>query len=125
MIGRLTSLCLTALLLAASCDDENGNDEPTEDQAYFCENFARHWCPALLECDPDSFSRSFHSYDECVELTERDCLEPPPGQEPCRGVTQEGADTCVAYIESNFPEGCWNLFGVRADMSPCEEDICD
>ncbi len=125
MSWRTARLLVAATLLLIACrESDDGEEEPTEDQAYFCDQYARYWCPAFLSCNESGFYQSFHDYEECVELTERDCLDPPEGFEPCRGVTQEEADACAQYIQDNITDGCNNLFGRNADMSPCE-DICD
>lgn len=112
--------------LSACRTDENGNgtDEPTEDVAYFCDGYSSNWCTAFRICDPDRFDQSFRSFTECSDQVENDCLDPPEGLEPCRGVTQEEADGCIGYLQGSIPDDCSNLFGRGADMSPCE-DICD
>ncbi len=106
--------------------DENGNEteEPTEDVEYFCDGYSSNWCTAFRICDEDRFNQSFRSFTECSEQVENDCLDPPEGLVPCRGVTREEADGCTDYLRGSIPDDCNNLFGHGADMSPCE-DICD
>jgi hypothetical protein len=125
MAWRAVILCL---VLLASCRDDSGdggNGEPTEAMEYFCDVYSQRWCTAFRMCDESRFNQTFRSFTECVDQVEHDCLIPPEGHDACRGVTQEEADACAAYIEGNIPDGCSNLFGHGSDMSPCEDDICD
>ena len=127
MRAKFVVILVGVALLVGACDNGGGEEENgnSEDLAYYCGVYARHWCPAFLSCDEALFAQSFHTYAECVELTERDCLEPPPGFEPCRGVTQEEADACADYLDDNMTDHCELLFGRTADMAPCEEDLCN
>jgi hypothetical protein len=116
---------LLALLLGCPGDADPGDDAAASgDQAYYCAEWASAFCPAHSECDPFRFGEAFRSIDDCLAQVERDCLEPPAGIEPCDGATRDETDECVAYVEARHPEGCQDLFGPSADMSPCEA-ICD
>ncbi len=115
---------LLALALAPACSGGGGREGPSGDLEDYCARMAAAFCPAWLDCDPFGFPRAFRSLEECVVATEADCLDPPAGQERCDGATVEETDGCVAYLEASHPDGCERLFGVSADLSPCEA-ICD
>jgi hypothetical protein len=118
-------LAVLALMpVQIGCDAGGGEEGPSGNLEYYCLGWSAAWCPAYRECDPFGFPLAFTSETECIEHSVEDCLDPPGGAEPCSGATEEETDLCVEYLESNHPDGCDRLFGVSADMTPCEE-ICD
>jgi hypothetical protein len=121
--SRLVAGALISVGLLA-CSEEPGGDGPEGDLAYYCAERTAAWCPAYLDCDPFGFPSAFRSMEECLEQSEEDCLDPPEGISRCEGATVEETDACVGYVEANHPDGCSSLFGVSADMSPCEA-ICE
>ena len=121
-LGAALSL---ALLLSIGCaGDGDGEGGDSGDLPYHCSRWTAAWCAAYLDCDRIGFGTAFRDLNECLIFVEEDCLDPPAGHDRCSGATALETDSCVEYLESNHPEGCANLFGVRADMSPCEA-ICD
>ncbi len=119
---RTLLTCVAFLILAACRSGAEGVEH--EDPEYYCAEWAGAWCLAYAECDTANFPRSFQSIAECIEASERSCLEPLGGGTTCPFATQDETDLCVDYIVSNHPDGCHNLFGPSADWSPCE-DICE
>ena len=116
----------SAAVVVLACDGDGDGDggPPPGNLEYYCAHEAVAWCPAYADCDPSRFAKAFTSVEQCAEQRALDCLEPPAGFEPCLGATEDETDGCVAYLESNHPDGCQNLFGLTADMSPCES-ICE
>lgn len=119
---ELPMLLFIVTLLCSGCDDSESGD--SGDLEYYCEQQVPSWCAAYADCDPFNFATYFpEGFEQCVEQSRNDCLDPRSGQSRCDGATVAETDDCVAYLDTHHPDGCHLLFGPQADLSLCEE-IC-
>ena len=100
----------------SASDDEGAASEPERMSASdFLEAFARGYCDAVEECDPNLFYDSYDDLDECYDLLEDELDESESGD--CE-YDAEAAWQCVDNVE-RLAEAC----GEQAydDM----QDVCD
>ena len=121
-------LLMVAALFLVSCrgsDGEGPEEEPGEGNLeYYCFHFPPAYCRAYQQCNYQRFRDTYRSFEDCVETERSYCEDPPNEDDLCSGATEDETESCLDYLNSNTPDGCDNLFGFDADMSPCLEDIC-
>jgi len=125
-IGVLLS---TLALVLLSCrgnegEEQDGGDPGEGDLEYYCFHYVPNYCRAFQACNYSVFRDTFRSLDDCYEIEMGYCETPDDPADACTGATREETEACRAYLVSNTPDGCDNLFGFDADLSPCT-DICD